>query len=159
MTKNLRETNTVADMFLLIKAHRTDIPFARFKIGEEVIYNSRITGIFKKHAGKRFIVTGVNWADTDLDGRPVLEYSLRGIPFLVWEKELNKIETTMNLIPAGVGVFRSVKTGLAYGRKFIDLLMSDSNARVAILDCAKYHNTQACQKCIKETEILKGGLK
>ena len=59
---------------------------------------------------------------------------------------LDKTKVTMNLVPAGVGLYRSMKTGLAYEKELIDLIISDDNALVAIWDCPKTHSHD-CQKC------------
>jgi len=64
--------------------HNKDIPEAKFKIGEMVVYH----GIFESlHA--TYGVVGVGWADGPL-GDPLIEYALRGFPYLVWEDELTK---------------------------------------------------------------------
>ena len=70
--------------------HSDNLSVAKYKIGEEVIYNPLETN-FPGVRGQKLVVTGVSWADSDDKGRPVFEYSLGGFPYLVWENELEKI--------------------------------------------------------------------
>jgi hypothetical protein len=71
--------------------HNENVPDAKFKIGEEVVYNSLLEN-FKGFWGKKFIITGVSWQDNDKYGNKIFEYSLSGFPYLVYENELEKIK-------------------------------------------------------------------
>lgn len=73
----------------MIKLHNENIPGAKFKIKEEVIYNPIETD-FPEFRGKSFTISGVNCVDEDSDGNLIFEYSLVGFPFLVWEHEIEK---------------------------------------------------------------------
>jgi len=80
--------------------HKDNLSVAKYRIGEEVVYNPLETP-FPAFRGKKFIVTGLSWADMDNKGRPIIEYSLNGFPYLVWEDELEKIQDATYCLKCG----------------------------------------------------------
>lgn len=62
-----------------------DIPFAKFKMGSKVRYKGSNESL-KEYLGKEFIVSTVSSCDN------TCEYSLRGLPYLVWEDEIESIQ-------------------------------------------------------------------
>jgi hypothetical protein len=82
----------ITDLFVDVYAemHNKDIDVAKFKIGEQVIY-CPIQSTFPHLVGQKFIITGMALEDYDASGKPIIEYSMSGFPFLVWENELEKV--------------------------------------------------------------------
>ncbi len=71
------------------ESHTHNFQHAKFKIGEQILLK-REHG-YKELDGRLFIVTGISWIDTEENGSPIFEYSLKGFPYLCWELELEKL--------------------------------------------------------------------
>ena len=79
--------SVISQMFA--EMHSENIPEAPFTIGEEVVYNP-LREFIPNTQGKKFIITGLSYADDDALGNRIYEISLQGFPYLVYDNELEK---------------------------------------------------------------------
>ena len=63
--------------------HGRNLNGAKFKLDQKVTYTGKE---FQDFYGKTFVITGINHVEEQ-----TFEYSLEGIPWLVWEYELQEI--------------------------------------------------------------------